>query len=360
MSADLQSFSNLLKLFEMVPTSTRGRTFMEVAGYPHYENVCSNILAFFLDASGEHGMETLMLESLFDLVTTQRHPIDLEGFTIEREYRTSKGQRIDLVLKGNTHVIAIENKVYHRLTNDLGHYSETVESLAGADKETSKFVLSPAKLTDPPGHGFLSITYRELWQKVQARIGNHLNNAHPKWLTFLIDFMENSDRFIPSKKMELSESDRFVIENAEPINALLTERDKFLKKLVRQANQLQASLSEQLKEKSSDVWIYQKVSVVMEYQLCGHKIALDQTISTEGWAMGLLGRNEEANKFLQEVLRTWSATSSQAIPLGHFPFKTWPLETELDVLSHAAEETLDDLTRHANHVYKISLQSHKS
>ena len=39
-------------------------TFMEVAGYPHYENVCSNILAFFFDPSKPHGLGTLFLDAL--------------------------------------------------------------------------------------------------------------------------------------------------------------------------------------------------------------------------------------------------------------------------------------------------------
>ena len=347
MSPQLQSFAHLLKLFETVPKSRREQTFMEVAGYPHYENVCSNILAFYLDANGEHKMGTLMLESLFDLAPEQTSPIDLESFNIEREYTTPKNQRIDLVLEGGTHVIAIENKVYHWLANDLSHYSETVESLAGPKRKTIKFVLSPAKITEPLDHGFISITYRELWERVQDRLGNHLRTANPKWLTFLIDFIETSDRFIPTEKMELTESDRFIIEHDADINALVAERTQFQKKLISQANHLHASLTELPDKPFSEVWTYQKTSVIMEFELCGHRVAFDQSIHPEGWFMGIIGRSPEANAFLKKILPSWKTEMKLQNTDVHVSFHKWPLETEIDELAKAAKEALDDLIKHS-------------
>ena len=49
-----RQFVSLLDEFRKLPPGiTRSPTFMEVAGYPHYENVCSNILAFFLDPKNQ-------------------------------------------------------------------------------------------------------------------------------------------------------------------------------------------------------------------------------------------------------------------------------------------------------------------
>ena len=43
--------TKLLDDFRELPGRVdRPRTFMEIASYPHYENVCSNILAFFMDS----------------------------------------------------------------------------------------------------------------------------------------------------------------------------------------------------------------------------------------------------------------------------------------------------------------------
>lgn len=46
--------------------TNRPQTFMEIAGYPHYENACSNFLAFFFDPEGPHGLGNLFLHSLMD------------------------------------------------------------------------------------------------------------------------------------------------------------------------------------------------------------------------------------------------------------------------------------------------------
>lgn len=36
------------KLYKKIPI--KEKTFMDVSGYPHYENVCSNILAFYFNS----------------------------------------------------------------------------------------------------------------------------------------------------------------------------------------------------------------------------------------------------------------------------------------------------------------------
>ena len=38
------------------------KTFMEVSGYPHYENVCSNILSFYFNPNEEHRLNDTVLK----------------------------------------------------------------------------------------------------------------------------------------------------------------------------------------------------------------------------------------------------------------------------------------------------------
>ena len=40
---------------ELPDIHTKRETFLEVCGYPNYENVSSNILAFFIDVEEQHG-----------------------------------------------------------------------------------------------------------------------------------------------------------------------------------------------------------------------------------------------------------------------------------------------------------------
>ena len=48
-------FKELLTEFQLLPLAANSKSIFSVAGYPHYENVCSNVLAFFLDPANEHG-----------------------------------------------------------------------------------------------------------------------------------------------------------------------------------------------------------------------------------------------------------------------------------------------------------------
>src|SRR5205823_2033066 len=86
----------------------------ELAGYPHYENVVSNLLAFFLLPTGQHQMRNLMLGSLLKCLDIEA---ELSSVAVEREIATTSG-RIDLLITSDTHVILIENKIYHHADNN--------------------------------------------------------------------------------------------------------------------------------------------------------------------------------------------------------------------------------------------------
>ena len=62
-------FENLLSVLKKagdIEIESRVKTFFDVTGFPHYENVISNILAFFFDTNEEHGFKDLWLKSLFE------------------------------------------------------------------------------------------------------------------------------------------------------------------------------------------------------------------------------------------------------------------------------------------------------
>jgi hypothetical protein len=62
---EFHDIAQLLDEFSRLPQLPRvERTILEISGYPHYENVASNILGFFLDPKNGHGLERIVLESL--------------------------------------------------------------------------------------------------------------------------------------------------------------------------------------------------------------------------------------------------------------------------------------------------------
>ncbi|MGB1260901.1 MAG: PD-(D/E)XK nuclease family protein [Akkermansiaceae bacterium] len=252
----MQRFNSLLLAFQTLPKEKQNRTVMQVSGYPHYENVCSNILAFYLDPAEEHNMGGLVLESLLEVAQSKSEsPKDnenthsLENVSIYREYGTSKRQRIDLVVTGEEFVIGIENKIYHWVANDLDHYSDTIEGIAKAENASPE--LHPYKivlgLTHPPhtqlSGGFVSITYEELWQQVQLQLGAVLTNASPKWVTYLLDFIQTTEH-LKGNHMEFKENDQFFIDHHAELHKLFTERHQFFNRLGHQAYRLFTLMNE--------------------------------------------------------------------------------------------------------------------
>jgi hypothetical protein len=96
-------FAALLNEFrKLLPRVTRPQTFLEVAGYPHYESVCSNLLAFFFDPKNPHGFGSLLLDAL-----AAAGPIDgvTEGVYVdisaEQEALPDAGNRIDILIESD-------------------------------------------------------------------------------------------------------------------------------------------------------------------------------------------------------------------------------------------------------------------
>ena len=106
-------------------------TFFNVAGYPHYENVVSNILQFFFSPKGEHGFEDLWLKALLNSFQKNANKkIDVESLyvagDIEREVYTENKKRIDILIPLNKFVIVIENKIYSGVNNPFEEYHNEI------------------------------------------------------------------------------------------------------------------------------------------------------------------------------------------------------------------------------------------
>lgn len=165
-------------------------TFMDIAGYPHYENVCSNILAFFFQTDAEHGMKDLVLKSLLHTINiSDQHEYMTND--VSREVMSDSGNRIDLVISTDDFVVAIENKIYADLYNDLNDYSTYVDNhYPGLKKFKVVLSLTPAdpqKLTN----GFVNVVYTVFLNEIDNLIGQYWKDANPKYLMILNDFMKN-------------------------------------------------------------------------------------------------------------------------------------------------------------------------
>ena len=201
---ELSNYSELLneasELYKKIPK--KEKTFMEVSGYPHYENVCSNILAFYFNPIEEHKLNNLFINSFIKILISKKINIKTINKTdklkIDREYTTLKGNRIDIVIQHNNFVIGIENKIYAAVNNDFEDYSETLNKL---NKNSIKVLLSLHDNSDIINNTeFVNITYQEFFNQLKIDLLNCQENN--KWILFLNEFIKNIENYEGEGEME--------------------------------------------------------------------------------------------------------------------------------------------------------------
>ena len=301
---EIDDFYALLVAFSNLPKANRTRTVMDVSGYPHYENVCSNILAFYFDPEEEHGFGDLFVKAFLRMAG---HPetFGAAQVNIVRERGTEDGKRLDILVESESFLIGIENKVFHHLGNDLKSYSREIAA-RGEKQIVVKAVLSlkPIVTKVPLEGGFRNYTYAQFWKEIQASLGHYAGRAHPKWLTYLLDFIENTNN-LAGENMQLEKNDQFFITHNETISRMMEERNKFLAKL----NTKVSALLELMKEaepsnRLSKLWIWNKGTLVLDFHFAdAYTITFDLVLSPSGWELQLFARNKPSASYLAKLIK---------------------------------------------------------
>lgn len=175
-------------------------TFFSVAGIAHKELPLSNVYAFFLDSEQPHGLGSLLLEALLDLVRGKAPdqvadwPAPEGPVRVAREYVVAGQQRLDLLVHdgpdaatphGARYAVLLENKVNHWLANDLTHYWDQVP------EPGRKVGLVLGVRREQPVPPWLFISHAEVAAAVQRRLGPQLHRVHPRYLPVLLHFLEH-------------------------------------------------------------------------------------------------------------------------------------------------------------------------
>lgn len=193
------------------------KTFLGIARQPHYENVLSNIYAFYFDVREVHHLRDLFIKSLLELLPDiQKTSLNnFSDFYCDTEYPTKNGCRIDLVLSNDEKAIIVENKVYHHLNNDLFDYWRTIEV---PENNKVGIVLSLHPVSDIKHPNFINITHLELLKKVVQNLGNYLLGANDKYIVFLKDMFQNitnlSRSYMEEKDLKFYFDNKIKIEQA--------------------------------------------------------------------------------------------------------------------------------------------------
>jgi PD-(D/E)XK nuclease superfamily len=141
--------------------------FLELTGQAHKENVNSRVYAYFLDTSLHPEIAHVFIEALISLVNAKSNKtLSLPDFSCATEVSTSRGNRIDLLIRNEDSAIIIENKIYHYLNNDLDDY---YKHLNLPEQNKAGVVLSLNKLKDTGHPEFINITHKQWMDEIKRR-----------------------------------------------------------------------------------------------------------------------------------------------------------------------------------------------
>jgi hypothetical protein len=194
--ANLETLRKFLMTSEVPRIEKQPKTFLEISKQPHYENVISNIYAFYFDPHEEHGLGHLFIQSFIECIHEQldkekQFLDDFREFVIEVEYGTVDKGRIDLLLYNKKHAIIIENKVSHYLANNLQDYWDTAQREGRKEDNMIGVLLTLTRYRGDLHSHFVNILHVDFLQKVMNNSGPYLMGASDKYITFLKDIYQN-------------------------------------------------------------------------------------------------------------------------------------------------------------------------
>lgn len=184
-------------------------TFLDIAGLPHYENVISNIYAFYLNPFEKHKLEDVFISSLITLIDKKSNNKKIsisKDFEIEREKRTEHKKRIDLLIQDKENVIIIESKIFHNLNNPLDLYWNSKKINKVKVEHKVGIILSLWHQNTKDGN-YINITHVEWLDKVFENIENYKPDKTSKYFVLLKDFYQNIKNL--TNKMKTEEIDFF-------------------------------------------------------------------------------------------------------------------------------------------------------
>jgi hypothetical protein len=211
------------------------KTFFDIAGFPHYENVVSNLYAYFLNPENDHNLGRLFLDSLIEL--TDKNLI-FENVNIEREKQTNKG-RIDILItdvkdksEKAENAIVIENKIYAYEYNDFNDYLESTQA-----NNITGIILSPYQSHIKQNEaGFLYISHYDFINQIKANLGQYINDIPEKHLFILKEFIKSLEKLNISASMK--ENIEFYFKHHKKIDELVELKNEVNQYLIDQCYQL--------------------------------------------------------------------------------------------------------------------------
>ena len=321
MTATIDQFKALLAAFkELPPTPQRDPTTLELSGYPHLENVYSNILAFFLDPRREHGFGSLFLESLLSVAGYKEQEVAIQGgeeVEVNREEITGTRKQIDLVISTDTLIVGIENKIHQPLHNDLEDYGRHLDEKAKANGRcVCKILLGLNRPNNNPElFCFKPITYHKYFDEILRRIGHILTASKDRYLRFLLEVIETVNHLTEGSAMDPAMLD-FFKNNKKGVESLLLQTNHLKGDMRKLVQQLKTDLGiSGLQDRPIGQWCYKEEAHRLYdglwYEINindDFKLVIYALISPKGWVVEAFHRGRGNRDHNSQRVKSWLET----------------------------------------------------
>jgi len=227
---DIIEIRKVLKIYGHLPKIKYEPTYLDICKYPgrRFEDICSRILAFYFYPKNEHGLKTLLLESLFESINILPYYID-DNIQVSRE-ENAEGKRLDILIEHKDWIVGIENKIWANVYNPLEKYANRI---AQYDKQkeykvilTLREISNKEELEHIEKNGFIILLYTSFFDSIKRRIGEYISNGNMKYILYLYDFIQTLENRKGDNIMN-KEMDMFFAENSEELEELLEDFNKY-------------------------------------------------------------------------------------------------------------------------------------
>jgi hypothetical protein len=183
MDIRMENIQDFLKEYSLLKHKKEADlNFFQIAGFPHYENVSSNILSFYFN-------DEYVLKSFLNCIPDYKPSIDFVK-EINREERTENNKRIDIVISTNKYIIGIENKINAWLYNPIDDYYSYLNSRAKNEgKELLLIILSKNKIES--NTKYKNVLYKDFSNELKKYYPELLNRLGYKYFFLLTEYIAN-------------------------------------------------------------------------------------------------------------------------------------------------------------------------
>lgn len=285
---EMKQLEKLLNEFEKFPEVVSNTTFMEICRHSksRFEEICSRVLAFYLQPSNEHGLSDLLLKSLIQTLGKDYTIGWNETIFVDTEVYVD-GKSLDILVRGDTFVLGIENKINAEVYNPLDIYGKLINQY---NENRYKVVLSMRnihkeyELINIKSNGFIIVYYEDFFSIVKNNIGNYYPNANQKYITYLFDFITTIENM--SKNTTINDPQSvFFFDNAERLENLVSQFNQHKGRVLEIQKRNILVNKELISEKAEvDWWIYQGWDLgYNNFIVDGHKIGIEASYTTQDY-----------------------------------------------------------------------------